>query len=175
MPSVEALIVPAQFRGPFGHYIGLLLPGLFAMGFVSFGLNPAFQISKRTAPLIVAALAAVLVSLLLLFLLPWGADASNLAIAQAGGYLAALGVTVWFALREQPVWPSFWDLFAAAAATVVMAVAVAPLRSLAPGFFALVVQIGAGAAVYGLLVLVFDIAGLRSQVAAWLRPLIVRA
>ncbi len=175
MPSVEALIVPAQFRGPFGHYIGLLLPGLFAMGFVSFGLNPAFQISKRTAPLIVAALAAVLVSLLLLFVLPWGADASNLAIAQAGGYLAALGVTVWFALREQPVWPSFWDLFAAAAATVVMAVAVAPLRSLAPGFFALVVQIGAGAAVYGLLVLVFDIAGLRSQVAAWLRPLIVRA
>jgi hypothetical protein len=39
----------------------------------------------------------------------------------------------------------------------------------------LIVQIGAGAAVYGLLVLVFDIAGLRSQAAAWLRPLIVRA
>lgn len=175
MPSVEALIVPAQFRGPFGHYLGLLLPGLFAMGFVSFGVNPVFQISKRTAPLVVAAVAAVAVSLLLLFLLPWGRDASNLAIAQAGGYVAALLVTIWFALRAQPVWPSFWDLFAAAVGTGVMFHALSPMRALAPGFLTLLLQIAAGAAIYGAMVAVFDIAGLRTHVAVWLRAHIARA
>lgn len=175
MPSVEALIVPGQFRGPFGHYLGLLLPGLFAMGFLNFGVNPVFQISKRTAPLILAAVAAALVSLLLLFLLPWGRDASNLAIAQAGGYIAALMATIWFALRAQPVWPSFWDLFAAAVGTGVMALALVPMRSMQPGLFALTAQIGAGAAIYGLMVALFDIAGLRAKAIAWLRPRLARA
>jgi O-antigen/teichoic acid export membrane protein len=169
MPSVEALIVPRQFRGPFGHYLGLLLPGLFAMGFLNFGVNPVFQISKRTAPLIAAAVAAAVVSLLLLFLLPWGRDASNLAIAQAGGYVAALVATIYFALRAQPVWPSFWDLYAAAVGTGAMFVVLMPTRGMAPGFLTLIVQIAAGAAVYGAMVLLFDIAGLRALALAWLR------
>jgi hypothetical protein len=134
-----------------------------------------FQISKRTAPLVVAAVAAVAASLLLLFLLPWGRDASNLAIAQAGGYVAALLVTIWFALRAQPVWPSFWDLFAAAVGTGVMFLALSPVRDLDPGFPTLLLQIGAGAAIYGAMVAVFDIAGLRTQIAARLRPFIARA
>ncbi len=175
LPSVEALIVPGQFRGPFGHYLGLLLPGLFAMSFLNFGVNPVFQISKRTAPLIVAALAAVAVSLLLLFLLPWGHDASNLAIAQAGGYLAALAVTIWFALRAQPVWPSFWDLFAAAVGTGAMFLALSPLRAMAPGFVTLFVQIIAGAVIYGVMVAAFDIAGLRTLAMAWLGSRLKRA
>lgn len=175
MPSLEALIVPTQFRGPFGHYLGLLLPGLFAMGFISFALNPVFQIEKRTAPLVVAASAAVGGALLMLFVLPWGRDASNLAIAQAAGYLAALAVTIYFALRAQPVWPSFWDLFAALLATGAMYLAVAPMRSMEPGVFALLLQIGGGAAIYAVMVAVFDIAGLRRIVLAWLRPLIARA
>ncbi|MCC3245713.1 lipopolysaccharide biosynthesis protein [Methylocystis sp. WRRC1] len=175
MPSVEALIVPGQFRGPFGHYLGLLLPGLFAMGFMSFGINPVFQIEKRTAPLIVAAVAAVVVSLALLFVLPWGRDASNLAIAQAGGYLAALAVTIYYALRAQPVWPSFWDVFAALVATGVMYLALAPMRAFEPGFFTMLLQIGTGAAIYGVMVVIFDIAGLRSIALALLRPLIARA
>ncbi len=168
MPSVQALIVPGQFRGPFAHYLGLLLPGLFAMAMINFGVNPIFQISKRTAPLIVAAAAAAVVSLLLLFILPWGRDASNLAIAQAGGYVAALVATIYFALRAQPVWPSFWDLYAAAVGTGAMVVALMPTRAMAPGFLTLFVQIVAGAAIYGAMVLLFDIAGLRTHARAWL-------
>jgi len=175
MPSVEALIVPGPFRGPFGHYLGLLLPGLFAMGFMSFGVNPVFQIEKRTAPMIVAASAAVIVSLALLFVLPWGRDASNLAIAQAGGYLAALAATVYFALRAQPVWPSSWDVFAALVATGVMYVALAPMRAFEPGFPTMILQVGAGGVIYGLMVVVFDIAGLRTVAFAWLKLLSVRA
>jgi len=174
MPSVEALIVPGQFRGPFGHYLGLLLPGLFAMGFMTFGVNPVFQIEKRTAPLIVAALAAVIFSLALLFFLPWGRDASNLAIAQAGGYLAALAATIYYALRAQPVWPSFWDVLAALVATGVMYLALAPMRAFEPGLLAMLLQIGTGAAIYGVMVVVFDIAGLRRIALALLRPLLAR-
>ncbi|PPD46513.1 MAG: teichoic acid transporter [Methylocystis sp.] len=169
LPSVEALIVPAQFRGPFGHYLGLLLPGLFAMSFLNFGVNPVFQISKRTAPLIVAALTAVAASLLLLFLLPWGKDASNLTIAQAAGYVAALGVTIWFAMRAQPVWPSFWDLFAAVVGTGAMFLALMPMRAMPPGFFTMFAQILVGAAIYAAMVAAFDIAGLRTHALAWLR------
>ncbi|MGJ0508061.1 MAG: lipopolysaccharide biosynthesis protein [Methylocystis sp.] len=169
MPSVQALIVPGQYRGPFGHYLGLLLPGLFAMGMINFGVNPIFQIAKRTAPLVLAAAAAAAASLLLLFALPWGRDASNLAVAQAGGYVAALAATIYFALRAQPVWPSFWDLYAAVVGTGVMFVALLPMRGMAPGFATLVVQVVAGAAIYGAMVLVFDIAGLRGHACAWLR------
>jgi hypothetical protein len=138
-------------------------------------VNPVFQISKRTAPLVVAAVAAALVSGLLIFALPWGRDASNLAIAQAAGYVAALAATIYFALRAQPVWPSFWDLYAAVVGTGVMLVALTPLRGMAPGFLTLVVQIAAGGAIYGAMVLTFDIAGLRGHALAWLRARRARA
>jgi len=52
-----------------------------------------------------------------------GEDASNLAIAQGGAYVAALATTIYFALRAQPVWPSFWDMFAALVATGAMSIA----------------------------------------------------
>ncbi len=169
MPSLEQLIVPSQYRGPFGHYLSLLLPGLFAMGVILFGVNPVFQIEKKTAPLLVAALAAVGVGVALLFVLPWGHDASHLAIAQAGAYVAALVATIYFALRTQPVWPSLWEIFAALVATGVMALALQQTRVLAPSLATMVVQIAAGVAIYGGMTLLFDIAGLRSVAAAWLR------
>ncbi|MBM3550161.1 MAG: lipopolysaccharide biosynthesis protein [Alphaproteobacteria bacterium] len=174
MPSIETLIVPAQYRGPFGHYLGLLLTGLFAMGVILFGVNPVFQIEKKTTPLIVAALAAVAFGLALLFILPWGEDASNLAIAQAGAYVAALVATVYFALRTQPVWPSFWDMFAALVATGAMSLALTPLREMTPGALTLIAQILVGASVYGLLTVAFDIAGLGDLVATWFGRRFVR-
>ncbi len=146
------------------------------MGVLNFGVNPVFQISKRTAPLIAAAVAAAVVSLLLLFLLPWGRDASNLAIAQAGGYVAALLATIYFALRAQPIWPSFWDLFAAVVGTAIMFLALTPMRvALEPGVVTLLLQIAAGGIIYGLMVAAFDIAGLRTLALAWLRPRLARA
>jgi hypothetical protein len=139
------------------------------VGMINFGVNPVFQIAKRTAPLVVAAGAAAVVSALLVFVLPWGQDASNLAIAQAGGYVAALVATIFFALRAQPVWPSFRDLAAAVIGTALMALALNPTRDMAPGFSTLLLQVVAGGAIYGVMVLVFDIAGLRALTFAWLR------
>lgn len=175
MPSVESLVVPGQFRGPFGHYLGLLLPGLFAMGLITFGVNPVFQIEKRTAPLVYAAVAAVFVAIGLLLVLPWGVDASNLAIAQTGGSLAALAVTIVYALRIDPVWPSFRDLALAAIGTLAMYLALLPLRSLSPGAATLLSQIVVGVVVYGIFVALFDIAHLRRSVVEWLGRTFSRA
>jgi hypothetical protein len=150
----------------------LLLPGLFAIGFVNFGVNPIFQIEKKTAPLVIAAATAVFVSILLVFILPWGQDASNLAIAQAGGYLAALAVTIFFACRAQAIWPSWRDFGLASLGVIFMYIAVSLFSSLTPGFRALVMQILTGGVIYGLFVVIFDIARLRSHAVAWLRPFI---
>ena len=40
LPSLERLVVPQEFRGPFAHYLALLLPGLFCYGLMNFAINP---------------------------------------------------------------------------------------------------------------------------------------
>jgi O-antigen/teichoic acid export membrane protein len=175
MPSIEALIVPAQFRGPFGHYLDLLLPGLFAMGLIQFAVNPVFQIEKKTAPLIGAAAVAVVSGFCFAVLLPRGADASSLAIAQCGSYVTALVALALFAARTSPQWPSLRDILAALAATSAMILALRPLRDLPPGVVTLVLQIGVGAFVYCGAILAFDAAGLRGLALERVRPLLARA
>jgi O-antigen/teichoic acid export membrane protein len=169
MPSIEQLIVPAQYRGPFGHYLNMQLPGLFAMGVMLFGVNPVFQIVKKTAPMIGAALIAICAGSALVLALPWGADASNLALAQCGAYIAALLATLLFAAREKPFWPPPRDVAAAAAATLGMTAALLPLRDMPPGVLTLLLQVLLGAAVYGALTFVFDTAGLRAEALLWAR------
>ena len=168
MPSIELLIVPEQYRGPFGHYLSLLLPGLFGMGMILFGVNPVFQISKKTAPMIGAALVAVGVGFVLVMALPWGKDASSLALAQCGAYLAALIATLFFAARAKPIWPRVQDLVSAVAATLGMVAALLPLRDMTPGVSTLLSQVSLGGVVYGALTLIFDTAGLRSQAMFWI-------
>ncbi|MGA8172075.1 MAG: oligosaccharide flippase family protein [Methylocystis sp.] len=169
MPSIELLIVPGQYRGPFGHYLSLFLPGLFAMGMILFGVNPVFQIAKKTAPMVGAALVAVVAGIVLIVALPWGKDASNLALAQCGAYLAALVATLFFAARAKPIWPRSRELMFAVLATLGMVAALLPLREMTPGVSTLLLQVSLGVIVYGALTLVFDTAGLRGQVMAWIR------
>jgi hypothetical protein len=54
------------------------------------------------------------------------------------------------------------DFAKVAAATLLMGLALWPLRSMEPGVAALVVQMATGLAVYGACVASFDIAGLRA-------------
>ena len=166
MAVVLALLLPACT----GHYLNLQLPGIFAMGLILFGVNPVFQISKKTAPMIGAALIASAVGATLIAVLPWGKDASNLALAQCGAYIAALVATLIFAAREKPFWPRWRDIAGAIVATLGMVAALEPLSVMTPGLFALLLQISTGAAVYALLTLLFDTAGMRSLLLNWLRP-----
>lgn len=175
MPSIERLIVPVQFRGPFGHYLDLLLPGLFALAVIQYAVNPVFQISKNTTPLILAASVAVVFGILLMFILPRGEDASSFAIAQCGAYIASLIALLLFAARTNPIWPRIRDILGAAVATAAMAAAVWPMRNFAPGFLTMLMQVSVGVLVFAVLTFIFDTAGLRGFALARLRPILARA
>ena len=174
LPSVQQLIVPAQYRGPFGDLLTLMMVGLFAFALILYGLNPIFQIAKRTTPLIAAAVAGCATDATLVAALPRGTDASSLALAQSGAFVAALATLSLIAALSKPQWPRWRDIALAVLATAAMAAALWPLRGREPGFVTLVLQVGLGVLVYGALVLNFDIAGLRTMLAERLRPLLAR-
>ena len=175
MPSLEALIVPEAYRGPFGHFLSLLLPGLFFYAMAVYGLNPLFQIAKRTGPMIAAAVLACGANVLLILLLPRGADASQFAIAHSAALAVgccALGV---FALFGKPVLPAARDIVVTLIATLAMAALLLSLRGLTPGVLTLLLQMAAGGLVYGAIAFAFDLAGLRARVMALLRPRLAQA
>ncbi len=151
-----------------------MMTGLFCSGLIQFGINPIFQITKRTTPLIAAAVVACVVDPLLVLILPRSSDASSLAIAQAGAFGAALVTLIFFACASKPQWPSVRDLATTALGTAAMAAALLPFRAEAPGIVTLIVQVMAGVFVYGLLVVLLDIAGLRALVLGYLRPVVQR-
>ena len=171
LPSLEALVVPSEYRGPFGQYLTLMMPGLFALTIINFAINPIFQIEKRTLPLIGAALIGCAGTPLLVWLLPHGQNASNLAIAQSAAYVAALIALVLFATTSRPRWPSPADLARIAFALCGMIAVVWPMRGWQPGFLPLAAQIVVGAGAYGALALALDVGGLRAPVLAKLRAL----
>jgi O-antigen/teichoic acid export membrane protein len=175
LPSIEHLAVPAAFRDHFDDLLPLMMTGLFSFGLIQFGIHPIFQIEKKTAPLIAAALAACAADPLLLFLLPLDGVAPRLAIAQSGAMLLALIVLIGFASRAWRRWPSPRDLAVIVFGNAVMSAFVLPLRDWEPGLATLTLQISLGAAIYALVVLGLDIADLQSLVITRLRLVFVQA
>ncbi len=174
LPSIDQVIVPVAYRGPFANLLTLMMAGLFSSAIILFGISPIFQIAKRTAPLIAAAVIACIVDPLLILVLPKNPDASSFAIAQAGAYVAALAALIVMASFTKPQWPRPRDLALTALGTAAMAAALLPLREHHPGFLTLAGQVLAGALIYTLFVCYFDIAGLREIIIARLRPILAR-
>ena len=169
LPSVEALLAPAEFRGPFGRYLTLMLPGLAALVLILFAINPIFQIEKKTWPMIAAGLIGAAGAPLIFWLLPKTADASSLALAQSGAYGAALVALVALTRAVEPRWPPARDFLAIGAALAAMCATLAALAGLAPGAQTLAAQIAAGAGVYVLAAVALDVARLRAPVLARVR------
>jgi O-antigen/teichoic acid export membrane protein len=174
LPSIQQLIVPAAFRGPFGEYLTLMMGGLFCFAIIQYGVNPIFQIAKKTAPLIGAALVACVVGPILLLVLPRSGDASMLAVAQTGAYASALVALIIFACYSKPQWPRLHDIWATVLGTIAMAAALLPLREAEPGLVTLIEQVVAGIIIYAFCVFTFDTAGLRQILIARLGPLVAR-
>ena len=151
-----------------------MMPGFFFFAMILYAINPIFQIRKRTAPLIAAALVACVSDPLLLLALPKSQDASSLAIAQSGAFALAFFTLVALACWSKPVWPKLRDLVATALATLAMVALILPLRSRPPSFEILCLQIAGGLGIYGLLVAIFDIASLRSLISERFRPTVTR-
>lgn len=165
LPSFEALFVPESFRGPFAHYFTLMTPALFAFALINYGVNTAFQIAHKLTPLIIAALVASSVNSLCVIFLPPTPDASRFAVAQSLSSCSGLLALVAMLFLLEPMWPRARDIFGAAAATLAMLAAGAPMRALTPGVVTLVAQIVAGVAVYGAAAYALDVAQLRSVFA----------
>jgi O-antigen/teichoic acid export membrane protein len=169
LPSIEELAVPEAYRGHFDVLLPLMLTGLFCMAMIQYAISPIFQIEKKTAPLIAAALAACAADPLLLLFLHPGDGASRLAIAQTGAMLTALIVLIGFACRAWRQWPRPRDLAVAAFANALMGAIVLPMRNHEPGLATLFEQVATGVAVYAAVVLSFDVAGLRAIALARVR------
>ena len=176
VPSVEALIVPEAFRGPFAHFLSLMLPGLFCLSLGQYAVGALFQITRKTWPMVVAALAAAVADPLFFLALPRGNDASSLAIAQSLSFAVGLVALIGFAQFHAPQWPRARDLALTALGCAGMAALNVPLRGFAPGLAILLLQIALGVGFYGAMVALFDIAGLRGvfvetagPARAWIR------
>ncbi|MGU3537237.1 lipopolysaccharide biosynthesis protein [Methylobacterium sp. A54F] len=169
LPALEALVVPEAFRGPFTLYATLLIPGLFGLSLMYYALNPVFQIRRRTLPVIAASAIGLGVNGLGLLTLPSLLGPPGIAVAQSLGLTTGCS---WLALRaltgRERLHLPWRDIGAASLAGLAMGLALLPLRHLPP-VQALVLAVPLGAALYGLLVWLFDIAGLRREVEARLR------
>ena len=161
MPSFEHLVVPPEFRGPFGHLLGLMLPGFCCYALIHYAVHPIFQIRKRTALLIAAGALASLTNLALITLMPHGGDATRFAYALTGSLGLGLTVLVITAELQGAVWPPLKDTLVTALGAIAMVIVVLPLRAMTPGALTLASQVGLGIAVYGTFVFAFDLAGLR--------------
>jgi len=171
MPSLEYLIVPSEFRGPFGYYLSLLLPGLFAFGLMNYAINAVFQISKATLALIGGAIAACIANAVLLLTIPSTQDAARFAIAQSGAFLGAFVTLTAFAIAYGAKWPRLRDVLLTLGATALMFATLYPMRAWTPGIGVLLVQIVVGGAIFAGIVAVFDIAQLRSHIVNAMRSL----
>ena len=169
LPSIEELVVPEAFRGPFDVLLPLMMTGLFCMAMIQFAINPIFLIQKKTLPLIAAALVACAADPILLLVLRQDDGASSLAIAQTGAMLAALIVLIGFASLTWQQWPRPRDLAVAVFANALMGAIVLPMRSQEPGLATLFEQIATGIIIYAVVVLGLDVAGLRGIMLARLR------
>ncbi len=156
------MFVPESFRGPYAHYFALMAPALAAFALINYAINPAFQIAHRLAPLVIAALVAVIANLLAIGLLATTKDASNYAVAQSISSLAGMAAVTAMLSWLEPMWPRPRDIFGALAGCAAMLCAVLPLRGMPPGVAAMTAQILVGGAVYLAAVAALDIAGLRS-------------
>lgn len=161
LPSFEQLVVPPEFRGPFQHFLALMLPGFGCYALIHYAVHPIFQIRKRTAPLILAGALASASNLTLIHALPHGSDATPYAIALTGALGLALSLLVVMAAAGRAVWPSPKTIMATAFGTLAMVAVVLPFRALSPGTMTMAVEATLGAIVYAAFVFAFDIAGLR--------------
>lgn len=167
LPAFEGLLVPPSFHGRFAAYMLLLLPGFVALTIFLAGLYPVFLLGKRTGMATLAAGLGLLANMALVF----GAGAlgpERFAYGQTAGFLTALALTGWAALRSLPVSLPLRDIALVIVGTVLMAAAVRPLSGLLRPLPELILQGLVGFCVYGGLMLAFDVARSRTLLRLWL-------
>ncbi|MGI3901042.1 MAG: lipopolysaccharide biosynthesis protein [Janthinobacterium lividum] len=168
LPSFQQLVVPPEFRGPFAQFFTFLLPGFFCYPLIHYALHPVFQIRTKTRPLIVTASLAAAANIGLSLAMPASAGAVGYAVALSAALGTGLLALIAAAGLLGASWPAPRDLGATLLGAAAMAACLLPLRALPPGFSTLLLQVVLGTLVYGGVVYLFDLAGLRSLALAHL-------
>ena len=169
LPALAQTIVPAEFRDSFVSYSALLLPAVVAQAAVTSALNGVFQIDKRTAPALAAAVLGLAVNVALALYLPRFVGPAGFALAQVGGLGAALGLSLLLSARV--LWPNvrLRDLAVVAAGVAVMVAALAPWRGALAPLPSLLVGIPLGLGCYAAVALAGNVAGCRDYALRLLR------
>jgi O-antigen/teichoic acid export membrane protein len=166
-PSFEALVVPPAFRGHVADTMTLAIPAFAAYGLVQYGLNPVFQLRRRTAPVIAAALVALAVNGCLLHAWRGKLDAPTVAAIQLTALGAATAAVAGLALRQGARLP--WrDLGGTFLAASLMGAALAPWRLGSAPLWTIAGQVLAGVLIYGAIAVALDVAGARGVAASLL-------
>lgn len=166
LPSLEAVLAPPAYRGPFRAYSLVLAPGLASFVLLMYAVAPVFQIAKRTQPMVGAALAGCAVDAALAYALGPAQGGLGLAAAQSASLAVALLVALALAANARAQWPRARDLAGIVAGALAMALGVVALGGLSPGLGTLALQAAAGAAIYGVILWGFDVAGARGRLAS---------
>jgi len=170
-PTFERLIVPAAYRGEFWRLGIALAPGLVCYGVIVIAVNPVFQLAQRTWPATAAAALALATDIALLVFGDAGASVEGLARAYSISVAVAAVAATAFAFRDRAVRPRMRDVAVLVAAVALMVAVVRPLNGLASPILGAGAAVVLGGAVYALMLLAFDLAGLRSMLIGRLRAL----
>jgi O-antigen/teichoic acid export membrane protein len=158
---VAQLLLAEHFRDAFARYAPIAVAAAFAYTAQSFVLRPAFQVELRTADISLAAVAAVLVDLAVLMLMPGGGLLAA-CLAHLAGMYVGLALVLRRAIAARLIdWP-MRDIGKIAIGILLLGACVAPLRFEGHAFLTLLARGACGTFVYAVSVWVLDVAGLRA-------------
>ncbi len=161
LPAFEAIVIPAQYRGSFAPLSAVLVPGVIAFCFVQFGLNPIFQLNGRTGIVIWTALAALVLDIALVWLMPRDFGIAGVVWAHSAALVAGCAAALMPALRIRGCWPEWRDWLAVTLATLAAGVAMWPMRGLGSPWAVLIAAGFAGSLVFLGCLAALDVLGLR--------------
>ncbi len=150
--------MPQAFRGHFAAYSEILTPALFMFGLILYGFNPAFQIARRTYPVVFAAAGAMIVNIVAAALLAPRIGPIAFAWAQLAGYTMALLIIAALAVRFAPIRINIRDVSLIVLATGIMVAALwaAAPSDAGPGLLAAMTALGV--TVYAAIIIASDAA-----------------
>lgn len=166
MPSFEAILIPAKYRGSFAQLSLILAPGIVLYCLAQYAFTPVFQLAMQTRQVIWTAFAALACYALLLAFLPHSSNVESFAWIHCASYAVGASVIAIMGARLSKRWPALRDVLAVFAATAAMLLAIWPCRSIGSPWLALVSAVTIGPIIYCGLAWMLDIAGIRHAVLA---------
>jgi O-antigen/teichoic acid export membrane protein len=168
LPQLDAVVIPMKYRSDFVPISMILIPGVLAFCIVQFALNPVFQLTGRTMPIVVSACAALAVDAILLAVLPASAGIAGFAWIHSTSLIVGFVAALVLAWRTRECRPLLRDLLGIGLAGAATALAIWPTRMIEPAWLGLFSAAGIGTPVFAAVAIAFDLAGLRKPFWSWL-------